>query len=105
KYGKNNPKELPFTPGFDAAGVVEAVGPGATRFKPGDRVYVSRTISGAYAAKTLVDENNVYPLPPNITFAQGASLGVPYGTAYRALHIRGQAKPAEVLLIHGATGS
>src|SRR2546430_4803248 len=104
RAGKYGPREFPFTPGFDAAGVVESVGPGVTRFKPGDRVYVSRTITGAYAEKTVVDQNNVYPLPENITFAQGAALGVPYGTAYRALHLRGQAKPAETVFVHGATG-
>ena len=104
RAGKYGPREFPFTPGFDAAGIVESVGPGVTRFKPGDRVYVSRTITGAYAEKTVVDQNNVYPLPENITFAQGAALGVPYGTAYRALHLRGQAKPAETVFVHGATG-
>jgi NADPH2:quinone reductase len=75
--------------------VVEAVGEGVTSCKVGDRVYVSRTISGAYAQKTLVEPANVYPLPDNIDFDGGAALGVPYGTAYRALFHRGGAQPAE----------
>jgi NADPH2:quinone reductase len=104
RAGKYGPREFPFTPGFDAAGVVAAVGPGVTRFKPGDRVYVSRPITGAYAEKTLADEDHAYPLPDNVTFGQGAALGVPYGTAYRALHHRGRAQPAETVLVHGATG-
>jgi NADPH2:quinone reductase len=104
RAGKYGPRAFPFTPGFDAAGVVEAVGDGVTNVKPGDRVYVSRTISGAYAEQTLVEAANVYPLPANIDFDGGAALGVPYGTAYRALHHRGRAMPAETVLVHGATG-
>jgi NADPH2:quinone reductase len=104
RAGKYGPRPFPFTPGFDAAGVVESVGAGVTSVKPGDRVYVSRTISGAYAEKTLVEQANVYPLRENIGFDEGAALGVPYGTAYRALHHRGRAQPAETVLVHGATG-
>src|SRR5215218_7168714 len=71
RAGKYGPRPFPQTPGFDAAGVVEAVGDGVTSCKPGDRVYVSRTISGAYAEKTLVEAVNVYPLPANIDFDGG----------------------------------
>jgi NADPH2:quinone reductase len=104
RAGKYGPRDFPFTPGADAAGVVEAVGDGVTSVKPGDRVYVSRTISGAYAEKTLADHVNVYPLPENVDFDQGAAIGIPYGTAYRALHQRGRALPGETVLVHGATG-
>jgi NADPH:quinone reductase len=104
RAGKYGPRDFPYTPGFDAAGMVESVGPGVTRFKPGDRVYTSRTVSGAYAQKTVADEATTFPLPDNIGFHEGAALGVPYGTAYRALHLRGQARPAETVLVHGATG-
>src|SRR5207244_109484 len=82
---------LPFTPGTDAAGVVDAVGPNVKQFKPGDRVYTNGTITGAYAELALCEESRVHPLPSKISFAQGAALGVPYGTAYRALFQRGQA--------------
>ena len=95
---------LPFTPGMDAAGTVESVGEGVTRMKPGDRVYVAGTVSGSYAEKTLCDGSRVFPLPQNISFAQGAALGVPYGAAYRALFHRAKAIPGEVVLVHGASG-
>jgi NADPH2:quinone reductase len=104
RAGKYGPREFPFTPGFDGAGVVEAVGPNVQRFKVGDRVYYSRPITGAYAEKALVDQDNVYPLPDQITFAQGAALGVPYGTAFRAFHHRGKAEVGETVFVHGATG-
>src|ERR1700687_2673226 len=54
---------LPYTPGSDAAGVVESVGSGVTKVKPGDRVYTARTLSGAYAEYTLAQEDQVQPLP------------------------------------------
>jgi NADPH2:quinone reductase len=95
---------LPYTPGSDAAGVVEAVGEGITKVKPGDRVYTAKTLTGAYAEYALALESQVYPLPEKISFAQGAGLWVPYGTAFTALHHHGQARPGETLLVHGASG-
>ena len=104
RAGKYGAREFPFVPGQDGAGVVESVGGGVTKFKPGDRVYVFRPIGGTYAQKALADQSAVFPLPEKTTFAQGAALGVPYGTAYRALHHRGRAQPGETVLVHGATG-
>jgi NADPH2:quinone reductase len=95
---------LPYTPGFDAAGVVESVGPEVRRFKPGDRVWVNGNITGAYAEKTLCTEDNVFPLPARLTFAQGAGIWVPYATAYHALFEAANARPAETILVHGASG-
>jgi len=95
---------LPYTPGSDAAGTVEAVGPGVSKVKPGDRVYTAKTITGAYAEYALALESQVYPLPEKISFAQGAGLWVPYGTAYTALHHHAHARAGEILLIHGASG-
>jgi NADPH2:quinone reductase len=95
---------LPYTPGADAAGEIESVGPGVTQYKPGDRVYTAGTITGAYAEKTLADVKNIHPLPNQITFAQGAALGVPYTTAYQALFNRAQARFGESVFVHGASG-
>jgi len=95
---------LPFTPGFDGAGVVEKIGEGVGRFRPDDRVYIAGSISGTYAEKVLCREEQVHILPDKIPFEQGAALGVPYATAHRALFHLAKARPGETLLIHGATG-
>jgi NADPH:quinone reductase len=95
---------LPYTPGADGAGVVEAIGSSVKRFKPGDRVYVVGTTTGTYAELAACPEARVFPLPANVTFAQGAAMGIPYGTAYRALFQKANAKPGETLLVHGASG-
>lgn len=95
---------LPYTPGSDAAGTVEAVGEGVKKVKAGDRIYTAKTLSGAYAECTLADESQVYLLPEKISFAQGAGLWVPYGTAYTALHHHAKAHAGETLLVHGASG-
>jgi NADPH2:quinone reductase len=94
----------PYTPGTDAAGVVEAVGEGVTRFKVGDRVYLAGTLSGAYAQLALCDESQAHSLPERVSFAQGAGVYVPYATAYRALFQRARGVAGETVLIHGASG-
>jgi NADPH2:quinone reductase len=101
-YGLKPP--LPYTPGFDAGGTVKAVGQAVSAFKPGDRVYTSGTVSGSYAEEALCEEAQVHPLPAKISFAQGAAVGAPYSTAYRALLQRGRAVAGEVVLVHGASG-
>src|SRR5262245_43854074 len=95
---------LPYTPGFDAAGIVEAVGPEVRRFKAGDRVYINHNISGAYAQKTLCEEESVFALPDRLSFAQGAGIWVPYATAYYALFEAAKSRPGETVLVHGASG-
>ncbi len=95
---------LPYTPGSDAAGVVDAVGDGVTKVKTGDRVYTAKTLTGAYAEFALALESQVYPLPAKISFAQGAGVWVPYGTAYHALNQAIKAHAGETLLVHGASG-
>jgi NADPH2:quinone reductase len=95
---------LPYTPGTDGAGTIEAVGPDATRFAVGDRVYLAGSLSGTYAEQALCEERLVFPLPANVSFAQGAAMHVPYATAFRALFHRAQARGGETVLIHGASG-
>src|SRR5258707_1210655 len=95
---------LPYTPGSDAAGVIEAIGAGVKKVKPGDRVYTAKTVTGAYAEYALTLEEQVHSLPEKISFGQGAGVWVPYGTAYHALHHSAQAHAAETVLVHGASG-
>ena len=96
---------LPYTPGTDAGGVIEAVGPNVKQFKVGDRVYTNGTLTGACAELAICEESRVHHLPSKISFAQGAAIGVPYATAYRALFQRGRGRAGETVLVHGATGS
>jgi NADPH2:quinone reductase len=72
-YGARNP-ELPHTPGSDAAGVIEAVGPEVSRIAVGDRVYTTGTISGPYAELALCKASRVHPLLTTIKFQPGAAL-------------------------------
>lgn len=102
--------ELPYTPGQDGAGIVESIGPASSsgepvKWKPGDRVYIAGSISGAYAEQSLCDARLIFPLPPHISFAQGAAMNIPYSTAFRALFHKAQARGGETVLIHGASGS
>lgn len=95
---------LPYTPGTDGAGTVEAVGEGVKRVAVGQRVYTAGSLTGTYAEQALCDEQGVFPLPANASFPQGAAMHVPYATAYRGLFHRAQARPGETVLVHGATG-
>ncbi len=105
-YGKGIP--LPYTPGSDAAGVVEAVGAEVRHVRPGDRVYISGTVSpgfsGAYGELAHCRAAQVHPLPASVTFPQGAAVNIPYATAYRALFHRARAAPGETVLVHGGSG-
>ena len=100
---------LPYTPGADAAGVVAAVGSGVNDLNQGDRVYISGTTDGraygAYAQQALCTVDQVHHLPAHVSFPEGAGLGVPYVTAWRALFDKGRAMPGETVLIHGASGA
>ena len=95
---------LPYTPGSDGAGVIEAVGENVKKVKVGDRVYTAKTITGAYAQYALALEEQVHSLPGKINFGQGAGVWVPYGTAYHALHHSAKARASETVLVHGASG-
>jgi NADPH:quinone reductase len=86
---------LPYTPGSDGAGV---------RTDSGARVYVSGSLSGTYAEYALCREEDVRVLPDDLSYAQGAALGIPYVTAFRALYQRAAARKGERVLIHGASG-
>ena len=106
-YARKPP--LPYTPGVDGAGEVEAVGADVAGFKPGDRVYIAgpamRPAAPAPTPSTRsAAARSCIVLPARVSFAQGAAIGVPYATAYRALFQRATARPGETVLVHGATG-
>ena len=106
-YARKPP--LPYTPGQDGAGDVEAVGANVTGLRAGDRVYIAgvgNTVAGAgtYAERAVCAPSQLHPLHARVSYAQGAALGVPYCTAYRALFHRAAARPGETVLVHGATG-
>ena len=99
---------LPYTPGTDGAGIVEALGADTAGIHVGDRIYFSGTASvgytGAYAEKAVCMLAQVHRLPARLSFSQGAAIGIPYGTAYRALFDRAGARPADTVLVHGGSG-
>ena len=95
---------LPYTPGKDGAGTVEAVGPDVSSFKPGDRVYTAGSLSGTYAEYSLCDRSHLGKLPDNVEFDRGAGVWTPYATSFRALFQKADAKAGEIVLIHGASG-
>jgi len=98
--------QIPFTPGKDGAGVVTAVGPGCSSgLQVGDRVYCAGALTGTMAEYCVCNERTVYPLPAAMSFEQGACVGVPCATAYRALLQRGGATNGECVFIHGASGA
>jgi NADPH2:quinone reductase len=101
--------QLPFTPGSDGAGDVLAVGSEVTGFAPGDRVYIANDNlgtprTGLLAEQALCAPTQLHRLPQNVSYAQGAAMGVPYATAYYSLFHRAKARPAETVLVHGASG-
>ncbi|PSN20463.1 NADPH:quinone reductase [filamentous cyanobacterium CCP5] len=96
--------DLPYIPGIDGAGTVIAVGSGSN-WQVGDRVYGGWPLTGTYGEQALYAADQLYSLPPQISFPEGAGIFVPYSTAYRALMLKGLARPGATVLIHGATGS
>jgi len=86
---------------------VHQLGEGVSSLKVGDRVFVAGTStnSGSYAQFVVSDATYVFPLHERLSFAQGASLGVPFFTAYKALILRARTRPGEVVLVHGASGA
>jgi len=96
-------RKLPFTPGLEGAGVVEAVGEGVTNVKAGDRVaYTGQP--GAYAEASIVQAESLIPLPESFSFEQGAAFPLQGMTAHYLIHEFHMPKPGEVVLIHAAAG-
>lgn len=89
-------------PGFDVCGVVEALGPGVTRFRTGERVF--GTCFGSCAQLVSVSEQTLAHAPDNLSSAQAASLGTSGLAALHALRDCARIKPGQKLLINGAAG-
>ena len=96
--------DLPFSPGFDAAGVVSAVDGGVKNLKPGDRVMVRLPRGGGYAEQAVSPEHLCYPMPDDMSFVDAAAMGMVYQTAYFGLLDRGQYKEGETVMVNGASG-
>jgi NADPH2:quinone reductase len=94
--------------GYDAAGVVEATGPGVTDFAPGDEVYYTPEIvgnpDGSYAQYQRVPAGIVARKPRNLPFVEAAAIPLAGGTAWEAVIRRLALRPGETVLIHGAAG-
>jgi NADPH2:quinone reductase len=89
---------------MDGAGLVEAVGSQVRGYRKGQRVYLSGSITGTHAELCLCLPTQIHPLPPQISFEEGACLGIPYATANYALFHRASPRRGQTVLVHGATG-
>ncbi len=93
----------PFTPGFEVAGRVRAIGSGVSTLKPGDRI-LAVLDRGGFAEQVVAREADVYPIPDRMDFTAAAGFAIAYGTSYGALIWRANIKPGELLLVLGAAG-
>jgi NADPH:quinone reductase-like Zn-dependent oxidoreductase len=97
------PVQLPFIPGSDVVGTVEAVGRDVKRIKTGDEVF-STTLGGAYAEYVAIKEERVALKPGNVSANEAAALVVPLNTSYSVLIEAAQVQAGQRVLIHGASG-
>jgi len=98
------PLQLPAVLGIELAGVVEAVGPGASRFRVGDRVMGPLGKLGAYADFVTVDETNLVRTPHGLDDVHAAGIPVATVAAWQSLHLAGPIAAGQRILIHGAAG-
>jgi NADPH2:quinone reductase len=94
---------LPFVPGAEFSGTVDAVGAGVTHLKPGDAV-AALGGTGGFATHACVDASRLLPLPPGFALEDGAAFAFTYGTSHHALIDRGQLAAGETVLVLGAAG-
>ena len=99
-------QKMPFVPGADVAGVVEATGPAVTRFEPGDPVYamLPNTAGGGYAEYAVAAEGTVAAIPPGLTFGEAAGVPLAALTALQALRDRADLSAGDHVLVNGASG-
>lgn len=94
----------PFTPGYDMVGLVDASGPGATRFRPGDRV-ADLTTMGAYAEYICLPEDRLTPVPEGVSDVDALGMILSALTPFQMLHRVAKMQAGKSLLIHGAGGA
>src|SRR4249919_244833 len=97
------PQPLPFTPGVEGAGVVEAVGPDVTGLKVGDRVAYGGPIGG-YAEVRLIDADKVVKVPDGVSSEQAAAAMLQGMTAQMLVRSVYAVKPNDTVLVHAAAG-
>lgn len=95
--------EPPFTPGFEASGVLSEMAPDVKGWKVGDKVMV-RVWYGCYSEEVVVDAESLLPLPEGFSFEEGATFVLATSTAINAVMQRGQLQQGEFLLVHGSAG-
>jgi len=94
---------LPFSPGMEVAGEIDAVGAGVEGFREGDRV-MALPSHGGFAERLVTSADLVYRIPDGMDFVAAAAFPVAYGTSHVGLRRRGNLKAGETLLVHGAAG-
>ena len=97
------PQSLPFTPGVEGAGVVEAIGDGVTDLRAGDRVAYAGPIGG-YAEERLIPADRLVKLPDSVSTEQAAAMMLQGMTAHMLLRSVHRVEPGETILIHAAAG-
>jgi NADPH:quinone reductase-like Zn-dependent oxidoreductase len=98
------PLPLPYIPGTDVAGEVEALGAGVDHVEVGERVFGRSLNGGGYAERACLAATETFPLPANLSFVQGAAVPVPFYTAYVALHHKAQLHEGETVLVSAGGG-
>lgn len=104
-YQRNGryPRPLPYVPGLEGAGIVEAIGNAVTEVKVGDRVAYTDAI-GSFAEYNKVKASRLIPLPAEISFEQGAAFPLQGMTAHYLIHDIYPVKKDETVLVHAAAG-
>jgi NADPH:quinone reductase-like Zn-dependent oxidoreductase len=100
------PVELPYIPGTDFSGVVDAVGAEVTDIRPGDRVFgrTAPSVGGAFGKSVVIEATEVFPIPAEMSAEQAAALPTAFGTAQQALFDIGHLERGQRVLIHAAAG-
>ena len=101
-YREFMPLTFPWTPGIEGAGIVEAVGPDVTTFKPGQAVF--GLINNSYAEYAVAPAKNLYAKPAFLSFEQTASISLGALVAWRAVIEEAAVQPGQRVLVHGGAG-